>query len=105
MSSVNVAQQVPCGVVKSTGSAVAGDARLHRAAKDFEAMFLTEMLHHARPASKAAGVFAAGTGEKAWQVVMDQALGQAASAQSGAGLMCEIEAALKAAQTPHGATR
>jgi Rod binding domain-containing protein len=102
MSSVSAASQTPSGVAKASGNVAAGDARLRRAAKDFEAMFMTEMLHHARPTSKAAGIFAAGAGEKAWQIVMDQALGQAASAQSGSGLTREIEAALKAAKAPHG---
>jgi Rod binding domain-containing protein len=105
MPSVNAASQTQSAVAKPICGAAAGDAKLRRAAKDFEAMFMTEMLHHARPTSKAAGVFAAGAGEKAWQVVMDQALGKAASAQSGSDLTREIEAALKAAQAPHGGAR
>lgn len=105
MPSVSVASQTQYSAAKPGCGAAAGDAKLRRAAKDFEAMFMTEMLHHARPTTKTAGVFAAGAGEKAWQVVMDQALGQAASAQSGSGLTCEIETALKAAQAPHGSTR
>jgi len=105
MPSLDVASQARPAVAKPTTGATNGGAKLHRAAKDFEAMFMTEMLHHARPASKTTGVFAAGAGEKAWQVVMDQALGHAAAAQSGSGLTREIEAALRAAQAPHGGTR
>jgi Rod binding domain-containing protein len=93
MSSVNpVVAKAPPAASKPA------DTKLHRAAKDFEAMFMTEMLHQARPAPKASGVFATGAGEKSWQVFMDQALGQAAASQSGNDLTREIEQAMKAAQ-------
>ena len=93
MSSVNpVVAKAPPAASKPA------DTKLHRAAKDFEAMFMTEMLHQARPAPKAGGVFATGAGEKSWQVFMDQALGQAAASQSGNDLTREIEQAMKAAQ-------
>ncbi len=88
-------------MVPPAPAAFANDAKLHRAAQQFESMFMTEMLHHARPSPAAQGVFAAGAGEKAWQPLMDQALGQAASAQSGSSLVGEIEKALKAAQGQH----
>jgi Rod binding domain-containing protein len=78
-----------------------GDTKLHAAARQFEAMFMTEMLRLGRPPSKSAGAFAPGQAEKSWQVFMDQALGQAATARSGTGLMPEIEKALRAAQGPH----
>lgn len=78
------------------------DAKLHAAAKQFDAMFMTEMLHHARPPAHAAGVFAPGVGERSWQVFMDQALGQAAAAGGGSGLVKQIENSLRAAQD-HGA--
>ena len=81
--------------------ATAGAARLHEAARQFEAMFMTEMLRLTRPPAKAAGVFAVGTGEKSWQILMDQALGQAA-AGGETGLATEIEAALRAAQARQG---
>jgi Rod binding domain-containing protein len=74
------------------------DAKLHQAAQQFEAMFMSEMLRLARPGSKAAGAFAEGQGEKSWQIFMDQALGQAAAAQGGTGLEPEIEQALRTAQ-------
>ena len=92
MSSVNPVAQTP--------AAAKPHAKLHSAAKEFEAMFMTEMLHQARPAPKATGVFATGAGEKSWQVFMDQALGQAAASQSGSDLTREIEQGMKAAQTP-----
>jgi len=79
-----------------------GDAKLHAAAKQFEAMFMTEMLHHARPQSKAAGVFAPSAAERSWQVFMDQALGQAAVAGDRSGLSQQIEKALRAAQGQAG---
>jgi Rod binding domain-containing protein len=76
----------------------ASDARLHATARQFEAMFMTEMIRMARPPSHAAGVFAPGHAEKTWQVFMDQALGQAAVAKGGTGLTKEIEKAMRDAQ-------
>ena len=76
----------------------ANDAKLHAAAKQFDAMFMTEMMHQARPQSGAAGVFKPGAAEKSWQVFMDQALGQAASEGGGSGLVNEIEKSLRTAQ-------
>jgi Rod binding domain-containing protein len=74
------------------------DAKLHRAAQQFEAMFLGEMLRLTRPESKASGRFAEGQGEKSWQVFMNQALGQAATANDGSGLEGAIEQAMRKAQ-------
>ena len=85
-------------------SEAAGDRKLRAAAKQFEAMFMSEMLRLARAPAKAAGSFAPGQGEKSWQIMMDQALGQAASAQGGTGgigLAREIEKALRMAQGQH----
>jgi Rod binding domain-containing protein len=88
----------------------ANDAKLHAAARQFDAMFMTEMLHHVRPQSNAAGVFAPSAAERSWQVFMDQALGQAAASGGGSGLVTEIEKSLRAAQghapaTPTGASQ
>jgi len=76
----------------------ASDARLHKAAKQFEAMFMSEMLRLARPPSRAAGPFATGHAEKSWQIFMDHALGEAAASSGGTGLVGQIEKALQAAQ-------
>jgi Rod binding domain-containing protein len=73
-------------------------AKLHETAKQFESVFMTEMLRLAHPPANAAGVFAPGHAEKSWQIFMDQALGQAAEAQGGAGLAPVIEKSLRAAQ-------
>ena len=75
------------------------DARLHKVAKDFEAVFLSEMLRLARPPDKAAPGFSAGQNGETWQVFMDQALGQAAASGGGTGLTKQIEAALRRAQS------
>ncbi len=82
------------------------DAKLHAVAKQFDAMFMTEMMHHVRPQSNAAGVFAPSAAERSWQVFMDQALGQAAASGGGSGLVTEIEKSLRAAQghTPEAPT-
>jgi Rod binding domain-containing protein len=80
----------------------ASDAKLRETAKQFEGVFMAEMLRLARPPSHAAGPFAAGHGEKSWQVFMDQALGEAAAAKGDAGLRVQIEKALRTAQGHRG---
>ena len=76
----------------------ASDAKLRATAKQFESMFMSEMIRLARPPSHAAGRFATGNAEKTWQIFMDQALGEAATAHGGTGLASQIEKALRAAQ-------
>ena len=71
---------------------------LRQVSRQFEAMFMTEMLRLARPPSHAAGRFATSHAEKSWQIFMDQALGEAATTKGGTGLTGEIEKALRAAQ-------
>ena len=66
---------------------------------------MTEMLRHARPSPKAAGAFAPGQSEETWRVMMDQALGQAATTGGPAGdgsLRKAIEKALRDADAPRG---
>ncbi len=85
--------------------ATAHDAKLKETARQFEAMFMTEMLRHARPENKASGAFAAGSGEGSWSVLMDQALGQVATANGPAGdgrLRQTIEKALRDADARSG---
>lgn len=76
----------------------ANRTKLHKAAQQLEAMFMSEMLRMAHPASTATGPFAAGVGEQTWQTFMDQALGQAVAAQGHTGLTSIIEKALVEAQ-------
>jgi Rod binding domain-containing protein len=72
--------------------------RLKDTARQFESMFMTEMLRHTRPPNQAAGPFAAGKAEETWRVMMDQALGQAATNNPAAdrgGLRRAIEKSLR----------
>ena len=93
-------------VAASTAAHHSSNARFHRAAQQFQAMFMGEMLRMAHPASKATGVFAAGDGEKVWQGFMDQALGEAVAANGNTGLTSVIEKALNAAaHQPPGAAK
>jgi flagellar protein FlgJ len=69
-------------------------AKVHRVAKQFEAMFMTEMLHQSHGKSRATGVFRAGEGETAMQPFMDQALGDAMASRGGTGLAQSIEQVL-----------
>jgi hypothetical protein len=91
-----------------TSKADQGDRRLRETAHQFESMFMTEMLRHARPDPKTTGRFAGGAGEGAWRVLMDQALGEAASTGGPAGdrgLGQAIVKSLRDAQHPHRSTR
>jgi Rod binding domain-containing protein len=76
----------------------ANQGRVHRVAKQFEAMFMTEMLHQAHSKSHAVGVFRTGDGENAMQPFMDQALGDAVAARGGAGIAASIERAMNRAR-------
>ncbi len=96
---MTVSPMLPAGTLgRAASQPTQNDAKLRQSARQFEAMFMGEMLRLARPGSKAAGEFAEGDGEKSWQIFMDQALGQAAAAQGGTGLEPEIEQALRTAQ-------
>ena len=72
-------------------------AKLHRVAKQFEAMFMTEMVHQMHPKPQSTGTFRAGLGETAMQPFMDQALGDAIASRDAADLAPAIERALNAA--------
>ena len=61
------------------------DTQIKKVARQFEAMFMTEMIKCARPSNQAAGAFAGGKSEESWKMFMDQALGQAATTGKGAG--------------------
>jgi peptidoglycan hydrolase FlgJ len=76
-----------------------GPAKVHHLAKQFEAMFMTEMLHQAHSKSHAVGKFRAGDGERAMQPFLDQALGDAVASRGGTGLAKTIEQSLNALQT------
>lgn len=77
------------------------DAQLKGVAHQFEAMFMTEMIRHARPSNQATGAFAAGKSEEAWRGFMDQALGEAVTngPVGAGGLRSAIEKAVRDADT------
>jgi peptidoglycan hydrolase FlgJ len=75
-----------------------GPAKVHQVAKQFEAMFMTEMLHQAHSKSHAAGVFRTGEGESTMQPFMDQALGDAVASRGGTGIAQSIERLLNGPQ-------
>ncbi len=68
--------------------------RARTAARQFEAVFMTEMLRQTRQQSPQHGRFAPGEAEKSWQVFMDQALGEAAVPPRGSALTRQIERAM-----------
>jgi Rod binding domain-containing protein len=74
-------------------------AKVRQVAKQFEAMFMTEMLHQAHSKPHAAGVFRTGEGESMMQPFMDQALGDAVASRGGTGIAQSIERLLNGAST------
>jgi flagellar protein FlgJ len=79
-------------------SRTVGRAKVHQVAKQFEAMFMTEMLHQAHSKSHAVGMFRTGEGESTMQPFMDQALGDAVAARGGTGITQSIERLLNGPQ-------
>ena len=75
-----------------------GPAKVHKVARQFEAMFMTEMLHQAHSKPHAAGVFRTGEGESMMQPFMDQALGDAVASRGGTGIAQSIERLLNGPQ-------
>lgn len=61
-------------------------ARIRRAAQDFEAIFLHQMLKAMRQASGPGKVLLGGTGQKFYQDMMDDELSKAMSRSGGLGL-------------------
>lgn len=89
--------ETPSIVQASAATAATGTvspARVHQLAKQFEAMFMAEMLHQAHNKSHAVGVFKTGEAESTMQPFMDQALGEAIAARGGTGIAASIEQVL-----------
>ncbi len=82
----------------AAGKTSPGGGRLAASARQFGAMFMTEMVRLARPEDKAVGAFKSGTGERSWQIFMDQALGQAAAGQDASALVAQIRKVLERAE-------
>jgi Rod binding domain-containing protein len=91
------------GITRTTTVAptakMVGPAKVHQVAKQFEAMFMTAMLHQAHSKSHAVGVFRTGEGESTMQPFMDQALGDAVASRGGTGIAQSIEKLLNGPQT------
>lgn len=75
-------------------------AKAHQIATQFEAMFMTEMLHQAHSKSHAVGVFRTSEAENTFQPFMDQALGDAVASAGGVGIAQSIERLINASQAP-----
>jgi Rod binding domain-containing protein len=81
----------------SAAAKAVAPAKVHKVAKQFEAMFMTEMLHQAHSKSHAVGVFRTGQAESTMQPFMDQALGDAVASRGGTGIAKSIERVLNGA--------
>jgi Rod binding domain-containing protein len=73
-------------------------AKAHQVARQFEAMFMAEMLHQAHSKSHAVGVFRTSEAENTMQPFMDQALGEAVASRGGTGIAQSIERLLTGPQ-------
>jgi flagellar protein FlgJ len=94
MGPADIPASMPVANPATTPRGAADPAKLHRVAKQFEAMFMAEMLHQAHPKPQTKGMFRTGAGEDSMQPFMDQALGDAVAAHGGTGLAKSIERAL-----------
>jgi peptidoglycan hydrolase FlgJ len=102
LSNVPLAAVPSATPMAAARSGTLDQAKLHKVATQFEAMFMTEMVHQMHPKPQSNGMFRAGIGENAMQPFMDQALGGAIAARGGAGLTPAIERALNAAAARNG---
>lgn len=87
------ALQATAGTVARPGKA-APDAPA-TAAREFEAMFLTQMVDEMMK-NVDIGQFAGGQGAEQWRFFLAQAFGEEIAAQGGAGIAQNVESALRA---------
>ncbi len=66
-------------------------ARIHKAAQDFEAQFMSIMLQPMFEGLDAEGPFGGGAGEKMFQSVMTEALGKQMTRSGGIGLADTVQ--------------
>jgi flagellar protein FlgJ len=64
---------------------------LHKAAQDFEALFIHMMLKAGRETIGEGGIVPRGTGERFFTDVLDQELGRLAAQQGGFGIARQLE--------------
>ena len=100
-----IAASSPVAAGDTAAKPAGGNSKLAASARQFGAMFMTEMVRLARPENKAVGAFKSGTGERSWQIFMDQALGQAAAGQDASSLVGQIQQALQRAEDGNPAVR
>jgi len=82
------------GAVTARPGAAAADAP-QSAAREFEAMFLTQMVDEMLKQSDM-GDFGGGPGAEQWRYFLAEAFGQEIASQGGAGIAQSIEQALRA---------
>jgi Rod binding domain-containing protein len=91
------------GISRTTTASAAArtvaPAKVHKVAKQFEAMVMTEMLHQAHNKSHAVGVFRTGEAESTMQPFMDQALGDAVASRGSTGIAQSVERLLSGPHT------
>jgi len=68
------------------------DAAIDKAAQDFEAMFLAQMLQPMFEGLKADGMFGGGAGEKAYRSMLVEEYGKAVAKAGGIGIAEQVKA-------------
>jgi flagellar protein FlgJ len=81
--------------VRSGPADQAGEARLRRAAQEFEALLLAQMLKTMRRASGRGSLFGNTAGQGVWQEVLDEQLALALARAGGIGLARMLMDALR----------
>jgi peptidoglycan hydrolase FlgJ len=78
-------------------------ARLRKAAQDFEAMAIGQLLQPMfETVDTAHGAFGGGAGEEAWRPMLVDAIGKQMAANGGIGLAVPVFNAMLRAQEQHG---
>ena len=76
----------------------ADEEKIDKSAKDFEAMFLTQMLNHMFQGIKTDGPFGGGKGEEIWRSFMIQEYGKSIVGAGGIGLAQQVKQELLSLQ-------
>ena len=90
-STASLAQQTP---LAPTPQATANAAKADKAAKDYEAVFISQMLGAMFSGIKSDGITGGGQGEEMFRSLMTNEYGKSIAAQGGFGMAAQMKAQL-----------
>lgn len=82
----------------ASGLSKADEAKVEKSAKEFEAMFVTQMLNHMFSSVKMEGPFSGGRAEKIWRSFMINEYGKSVTEAGGIGIAQHVKAHLLSLQ-------